>query len=110
MAPSNGLPPLPSDVAGGLAAGKVVVISLYAPNVKLDDLALLEAKAGAARANAAFASVDVTTSQVDGLTARFSVLHDPGVLVLRPPGDLVVKLDGFADEDTVAQAAETGQQ
>jgi hypothetical protein len=33
------------------------------------------------------------------------VIQDPAVLVLRPPGDLVVRIDGFADRDTVAQAA-----
>jgi hypothetical protein len=27
------------------------------------------------------------------------------VLVLRPPDSLVVRIDGFADRDTVAQAA-----
>ena len=30
---------------------------------------------------------------------------DPAVLVLRPPGTLVFRIDGFADRDTVAQAA-----
>ena len=33
------------------------------------------------------------------------LLPDPGVLVYRAPGDIVVRLDGFADRDTVAQAA-----
>ena len=27
------------------------------------------------------------------------------MLVLRPPGNLIVRIDGFADRDTVAQAA-----
>jgi hypothetical protein len=33
------------------------------------------------------------------------VLPDPAVLVYRRPGDLVARFDGFADRDTVAQAA-----
>ena len=102
-------PALPSSVTSELDSGRVVVVALYAPNAKLDQIALAEAKAGANRVHAAFASVDVTTSDVDGLAERFSVLHDPSVLVLRPPGDLVVKFDGFADRDTVAQAAASAQ-
>jgi hypothetical protein len=96
---------LPSSVAGALDAGNVVVVALYAPNVKIDQLALEEAQAGADQAGATFASVDVTTADVNGLAARYSVLHDPSVLVLDPSGSLVVKLDGFADKETVAQAA-----
>jgi hypothetical protein len=33
------------------------------------------------------------------------LLPDPGVLVYRAPGDLAIRLDGFADRDAVAQAA-----
>ena len=49
--------------------------------------------------------IDVTKNEVDSLNARYGVIQDPAVLVLRPPGDLVVRIDGFADRDTVAQAA-----
>jgi hypothetical protein len=108
----QGPPKLPQSIVQGLGSGRVVVVSLYAPGVTLDKLATLEAKAGAADVGAAFAAVDVTKSGVDALAARYSVLHDPTVLVLSPPeGDLLVKIDGFADENTVAQAAApVGQQ
>jgi len=96
---------LPSNVTSALGAGKVVVVALYAPNVQLDSLALEEAQAGAVTADATFTSVDVTSTDVNPLAARYSVLHDPSVLVLKPSGDLVVTLDGFADKQTVAQAA-----
>ena len=46
-----------------------------------------------------------TSTQIDGLNQRFGVIQDPAVLVLRPPGNLIVRIDGFADRDTVAQAA-----
>jgi hypothetical protein len=36
---------------------------------------------------------------------QLGVLPDPSVLVYRRPGDLVARFDGFADRDTVAQAA-----
>jgi hypothetical protein len=97
---------LPADVSAQLEANHVVVVSLYAPKAEIEKTAMMEAQAGARLAGAAFASVDVTTRAIDGLNHRYDVLQDPAVLVLRPPkGDLVVRIDGFADRDTVAQAA-----
>ena len=55
-------------------------------------------------------SVNVTKGAIDGLNRRYGVLQDPAVLVLRPPGDLIVRIDGFADRDTVAQAAANASQ
>jgi len=43
--------------------------------------------------------------QAGPLVRQFGVLPDPAVLVYRRPGDLVARFDGFADRDTVAQAA-----
>jgi hypothetical protein len=101
----SGVPGLPTPVAQQLKAGRIVVVSLYDPNAKVDSTARQEATAGAALAHAAFVAVDVTGRQVDGLNQRFGVIQDPAVLVLRPPGNLIVRIDGFADRDTVAQAA-----
>jgi hypothetical protein len=47
----------------------------------------------------------VRTHGVDSLNASYGAVQDPAVLVLRPPNKLVVRIDGFADRDTVAQAA-----
>jgi thiol:disulfide interchange protein len=44
--------------------------------------------------------------QVQALTERFGVVSDPAVLVFRAPGRLYVRLDGFVDRETVAQAAQ----
>jgi hypothetical protein len=96
---------LPAAIAQALAANRVVVVALYDPAAKIDGTAVQEASAGAQLAGATFVPVDVTTSDVDALNARYGVIQDPAVLVLRPPGDLVVRIDGFADRDTVAQAA-----
>jgi len=96
---------LPASVASQLAAGRVVVVSLYAPKATIDATAMREAAAGAGIAGAAFVAVDVNSSDVDALNRRYGVIQDPAVLVLRPPGDLIVRIDGFADRDTVAQAA-----
>lgn len=96
---------LPAAVTQALAANRVVVVALYDPRAKIDGTAVKEATAGAQLAGASFASVDVTKDEVDALNLRYGVIQDPAVLVLRPPGDLVVRIDGFADRDTVAQAA-----
>jgi hypothetical protein len=96
---------LPVAIQQALAANQVVVVSLFDPNAKIDDTALREAAAGAQLAGTTFVPIDVTKNEVDALNARYGVIQDPAVLVLRPPGDLVFRIDGFADRDTVAQAA-----
>ena len=101
-----GQQPLPREIAAALATGRIVVVLLYDPRVKLDQAAFLEASAGADLAHASFTAVDVSTSDVDVLSTRYAVLHDPSILVLKSKAaTLVVKIDGFVDRDTVAQAA-----
>jgi hypothetical protein len=96
---------LPAAIQSALSANRAVVIALYDPRAKIDDTALREARAGAELAGTTFVAIDVRKNQVAPLNARYGVIQDPAVLVLRPPGDLVVRIDGFADRDTVAQAA-----
>jgi hypothetical protein len=99
---------LPAAVRRALAAGQVVVVALWDPSAKIDGTALAEAKAGAHLAGSSFVAIDVRNHGVDSLNARYGAVQDPAVLVLRPPDSLVVRLDGFADRDTVAQAAANG--
>ena len=96
---------LPLAIRRALAADQVVVVALYDPRAKIDGTALAEAREGANLAGSAFVQVDVRTHGVDSLNAPYGAVQDPAVLVLRPPGKLVVRIDGFADRDTVAQAA-----
>ena len=97
---------LPSVLAAALASHRVVVLSLYAPGVELDDMALLEARAGAAAAGAGFVALDVLNErQSKPLTKKLGVLEDPSVLIFRRPSEVVVSFSGFADKQTVAQAA-----
>ncbi len=104
-APAASPDQLPVAIQQALASNHVVVVSLYDPNAKIDDTALREASAGAQLAGTSFVPIDVTKDEVAALNAHYGVIQDPAVLVLRPPGDLVVRIDGFADRDTVAQAA-----
>jgi hypothetical protein len=96
---------LPAAIRRALAHQNVIVVALYDPKAKIDGTALREAKAGARLAGSPFVPIDVRKSGIDALNARYGVVQDPALLVLRPPGDLVVRIDGFADRDTVAQAA-----
>jgi hypothetical protein len=96
---------LPAPIEAALADDRVVVVALYNPKAKIDSTAMHEAQAGALKAGSSFVPIDVRRNGVDALNARYGVLQDPAVLVLRPPGSLVVRIDGFADRETVAQAA-----
>ena len=97
---------LPLAIQKALARNRVVVVALYDPNAKIDGSALAEARAGARIGRGVFVPIDVRRHSVDPLNARYGAVHDPSVLVLRPrEGSLVVRIDGFADRDTVAQAA-----
>jgi hypothetical protein len=97
---------LPAAIRRALAADQVVVVALYDPRAKIDGTALAEARAGAKLAGSSFVPIDVRGRGVDSLNAKYGAVHDPAVLVLRPPESLVVRIDGFADRDTVAQAAD----
>jgi thiol:disulfide interchange protein len=97
---------LPAALSAALVRNQVVVVSLYAPKVELDDMALREARAGAHAAGVGFVALDVLQeSQARALTKQLGVLEDPAVLVYRRPSELVLRLSGFADMQTVLQAA-----
>jgi hypothetical protein len=97
---------LPSSVAMAFAGREVVVVALYAPDVPLDEMAVAEARSGAASVGAGFVALNVyNESQARPLTKLLGVLEDPTVLVFKRPGSLFLRLAGFADEQTVAQAA-----
>jgi hypothetical protein len=97
---------LPAVLVRALERHAVVVVALYDPQARVDGISLAEANAGALAAGAGFVPLDVLDgSQAGPLMKQLGVLPDPAVLVYRRPGDLVTRLDGFADRDTVAQAA-----
>ena len=105
---------MPAALAHALASHSVVVVSLYAPRSPVDAMATDEAKHGAALAGAGFVAFNVAdekivsplTSLLTGAqTAADRVLDGPAVLVFQRPGTLFVRFNGFADRDTVAQAA-----
>ena len=102
---------LPSSIISAFSGRKVVVVALYAPDVPLDEMSVAEARAGASAAGVGFVALNVTReSQARPLTKLLGVLEDPGVLVFRRPGDVFLRLSGYADQQTVAQAARNATQ
>jgi len=106
---------MPASLALALRSHRVVVVSLYTPGASVDAMATEEAKHGAALAGAGFVSFNVADDKIVGplsslLTAAPTpadrVLDGPAVLVFERPSSLFVRFNGFADRDTVAQAAE----
>ena len=97
---------LPVPVATALQSARVVVVALFTPGSAIDELALAEAQAGAKAAKAGFVAVNVLREGQGRAMARLlGVTDSPTLLVYRAPGTLTFRLDGFADLDTVAQAA-----
>jgi hypothetical protein len=96
---------LPYTIARALGEHRVVVAALIVPDAKLDATVLAEAQAGAAKAGAGFVVVNVLHERAGrALAERLGVLETPAVLVYRRPAKAVVQLEGFADQDMVAQA------
>jgi len=98
---------LPASIATALGQHKVVVVSLYNPYSEVDGISFAEARAGAQLAGAGFVPLNVLSrAQVGKLTELLGLLPDPGLLVYVRPGTLAVRLGGFVDKESVAQAAQ----
>jgi hypothetical protein len=105
---------VPTPLANALKQHSVVVLALVSPAATVDQLALAEAKAGAAAAKAAFVTINVSNNaQVAALSALVGpsanpqnrLLDAPAVLVFQQPHSLFVRLNGYVDAATVSQAA-----
>jgi hypothetical protein len=105
---------MPSSLALALRSHAVVVVSLYTPGSSVDRMSTDEARRGAQVAHAGFVAFNVADEQVvsplssvltGAPTPADRVLDGPAVLVFVRPNSLFVRLNGFADHDTVAQAA-----
>lgn len=97
---------LPRVLSAALARHGVVVVSLYDPEAAVDKIALAEARAGASAAGAGFVALNVfAEAQSRPLVELLGTLENPAVLVYRRPAALFARVGGFADRETVAQAA-----
>jgi hypothetical protein len=105
---------MPASLALALRTNGVVVVALYAPKSSVDKFATEEARQGASMAGAGFVALNVASEKVaapltslltTGATAADRVLDDPAVLIFQAPKTLFVRLNGYNDRETVAQAA-----
>ena len=99
---------LPNRLVSALRRENVVVLALWGSGGKIDRLALDEAAAGAAAVGAGFVALNVIESnrEAEALTLKLGVvLRTPTVLFFTGSDTLAVRLDGFRDRETVAQAA-----
>ena len=100
------LPGTPTTIASLLGTHRVVVVLLYNPRAGVDSYSLGEAFLGANQSSAGFLRVDVLNQrQAAPFMRAYGVLQDPTILFFVRPGKLVHKLTGFADHETVSQAA-----
>jgi hypothetical protein len=98
---------MPEPIAKALGKHPIVVVSIYNPYSEVDGIAFAEARAGAQMAKVGFLPLSVLSqAQVGKLTEQLGLLPDPGLLVYARPGNLVARISGFADKETVAQAAQ----
>ncbi len=99
---------LPVPVARALGRSPVVVVELFDPQSEVDAISFAEARAGAALAGVPFVPLNVLSqADVGKLTEQFgTTLPDPGLLVYARPANIAVRIDGFVDKETVAQAAQ----
>ena len=102
---ANGLPSALDELLHG---HRIVVVSIYDPEVPTDAWALREAQAGARDAGAGFLGVNVLDERITGpltkLAGNGTLLPAPGILIYRQPGTLMNRIDGFADRESVAVA------
>lgn len=99
---------IPPALARALRKSGVVVVALYLPRSRVDAIAAAEAAAGAKVAGAGFVGINVLDEDESRpLVEKIGVLGDPSVLVYSRPAELKQRLEGFADRQTVAQAAAT---
>jgi hypothetical protein len=93
-------------LSGALEENKVVVVLLYTPGSNYDTIQAREARAGAAAGGAGFLAVDVSRDrQVASLAAAFEIRDAPALLVVKQGFRIAVRISGYADRETIAQAA-----
>jgi hypothetical protein len=102
------LPNLPPSVAHALRHSKVVVVSLFSRGAQGDGAARQEARTGARAVHAGFVPVNVLSERSALRINDFvgNTVSTPAVLVVKRPGRIVNRFDGFVDSQLVAQAAQ----
>jgi hypothetical protein len=101
---------VPTAIVDALRRSPAAVVALTARGSQIDRMTLAEAKAGARAAGVPYVQIDVLNRQLGRAIARtFGVVEPPATLIYQRPTALFLKLDGYADSATIAQAAENAK-
>ena len=101
---------VPTAIVDALRRSPAAVVALTARGSQIDQMTLAEAKAGARAAGVPYVQIDVLNAQLGRAIARtFGVVEPPATLIYQRPTALFLKLDGYADSATIAQAAENAK-
>lgn len=100
------LPGLPAGIAHALRYSRVAVVSLYVGQSANDRAMVATARKGARAAGAGFVAVNVGSDASAGTVTKYvGAVSPPTTLVVRRPGTIVSKFNGFLDSTAVQQAA-----
>jgi hypothetical protein len=95
-----------ATIAALLRHHRVVVVLLYDPQSQVDSYSVGETELGAANAHAGFLRVNVLNArESEPFATTYKSLQTPAVLFFARGGKLVQQLTGFADHESVTQAA-----
>jgi hypothetical protein len=101
---------VPTAIVDALRRSPAAVVALTARGSSIDRMTLAEARAGARAAGVPYVQIDVLNAQLGRAIARtFGVVEPPATLIYQRPTALYLKLDGYADSATIAQAAENAK-
>jgi hypothetical protein len=101
---------VPTAIVDALRRSPAAVVALTARGSSIDRMTLAEAQAGARAAGVPYVQIDVLNAQLGRAIARtFGVVEPPATLIYQRPTALYLKLDGYADSATIAQAAENAK-
>ncbi|HSL63570.1 MAG TPA: hypothetical protein VK874_02840 [Gaiellaceae bacterium] len=101
---------VPTAIMDALRRSPAAVVALTARGAEIDGVTLAEARAAAAAARVPYVEIDVLRPALGRAIARtLGVVEPPATLVYRRPAEVYLQLDGYADRDTIAQAAENAK-
>jgi hypothetical protein len=107
QSPEEPQPEKKSPLERKLAKDPVVVVVLYSPESPVDALATQEARAGAEAAGVAFLAIDVSKEKAAAsLADLYDAREAPALLIFQRGPKIATQIAGFADRETVAQAAQ----
>jgi hypothetical protein len=104
--PAKPKPEPKTPLERALAKHKAVVVLFYTPAASYDALQTREARAGAEAGRAGFLTLNVSKDkEIAALATKYDVRDAPAILVFSRGPKVAVRLDAYADRDTIEQAA-----